>query len=395
MDLLVETVGTGPTGLSDAERERFVKQLPNGIAAALGLRYLSELRCIYPGVCSDVDSGAKMLQYELEAVLLQGRLKLTRSWPFLSSERWREVDLELVGVMSVLAMWDPRSKQDDSKESITAVLRECERKASPIVRTIIDESRPLMFACDIPNAEYSQSLNQPLRYFTLLERYWDAAMQIAVVDERSYFRYSPHPLLRWLVSLRARLKACIEKLEIPTNSEVAELIDWFVSYAIEDDGDWGLLPDEYFHSKLKKVGAFVEELRISRRFFVEGETTLWERLYLDSFAHALSIHRDKANEQQRRMNAKLSQIREERHGGTVDKAASGQVHEPALPRLNEKQQRALQFISARGPVKAVIIARELSIKESTFRTHYVPVLEKHGVRNHGNGYLLASERRAT
>jgi hypothetical protein len=72
----------------------------------------------------------------------------------------------------------------------------------------------------------------------------------------------------------------------------------------------------------------------------------------------------------------------------------GPVHEAERASHKERKiQQALQLIDKRGPIKGVRIARELGICESTFRKHYVPLLEERGVRNDrsGNGYYRSKD----
>ena len=60
--------------------------------------------------------------------------------------------------------------------------------------------------------------------------------------------------------------------------------------------------------------------------------------------------------------------------------------------LTPRQQAAFKLIqSLESRAKAATIARKLGIKESTFRTHYLPKLVPHGLRNEGDGYYILSK----
>jgi hypothetical protein len=61
------------------------------------------------------------------------------------------------------------------------------------------------------------------------------------------------------------------------------------------------------------------------------------------------------------------------------------------PDLTAKQQRALELIKSKGPIKGLAIARQIKVEESTLRTHYLPILRKHGVKNGDDGYYIADD----
>jgi hypothetical protein len=62
-------------------------------------------------------------------------------------------------------------------------------------------------------------------------------------------------------------------------------------------------------------------------------------------------------------------------------------------RLHPKVKMALDFIKARGPVKAIVVANHIGVSSTGFRSRYVPKLKALGVRNdgHGDGYYFPTE----
>jgi len=66
--------------------------------------------------------------------------------------------------------------------------------------------------------------------------------------------------------------------------------------------------------------------------------------------------------------------------------------QPALsPIMEAKVQKAMDFIDNKGKVKALSVAKEIGVKEGTFRKYYVPILKQRGVQNDGTGYYRPKE----
>jgi hypothetical protein len=61
------------------------------------------------------------------------------------------------------------------------------------------------------------------------------------------------------------------------------------------------------------------------------------------------------------------------------------------PALTAKQMQALELIVEKGPIKSAVLARQINIDASTFRTLYLPFLRTFGVKNNGSGYYVDDE----
>jgi len=58
--------------------------------------------------------------------------------------------------------------------------------------------------------------------------------------------------------------------------------------------------------------------------------------------------------------------------------------------LTEAQQKVFDFIKSKGPVMGKEIIKQFGMGASTLTTHYIPALEKHGVKNiPRKGYVVA------
>jgi len=68
--------------------------------------------------------------------------------------------------------------------------------------------------------------------------------------------------------------------------------------------------------------------------------------------------------------------------GSLDDAKSGKP-------LNVNQQKALEIIRESGPISGKVLAKRLTLEESTVRKHIIPTLKERGVRNDGSGYYVA------
>lgn len=56
--------------------------------------------------------------------------------------------------------------------------------------------------------------------------------------------------------------------------------------------------------------------------------------------------------------------------------------------------KALELVKAHKPIKGILLARKLGIKESTLRKHYIPKLKQLGVERSADGYTIDDESRS-
>jgi hypothetical protein len=212
------------------------------------------------------------------------------------------------------------------------------------IATVIMETRlgQVFTGSRKPFASCTNCWKTPSRFLLRLLRNLNHLSDIGTMEK---YRFRIAYILKTIESVREALK------------DLAISIDRHSESPWHDCEDrWHLLGDDLLES-LEDAARFEPELR--------------EVLYQRAIAGLPPTERQR--EETSRRAVQLLESTED------DEAAPEQI-------IPAKVRMALEFIKAKGPVKAVLVANHIDISHPGFRTRYVPKLKALGVKNDGDGY---------
>jgi hypothetical protein len=247
--------------------------LPMAVMSAVGLRDLGRIRQYYPnvipegearplhdGFVSNLRSAAEICK--LERVLKIGKIPAFDDAP---------ADVELSGMMGVLALWHPDTKGDESAsdEDVTKKLdfaiTKCQEEVKEPVRGMIERVINAMLSdCRTPSPVGDSTFQEPQRFLQMLRMYWGIVRGLVIHHIEAAVGFRPHPLMSIVLNLKARMESCFDQLHqlngcLDVRQQVASLIDIVLSGEPEDLQ----AAPEWSYDQVSSVDRFVEEGRLT------------------------------------------------------------------------------------------------------------------------------------
>lgn len=269
-----------------------VGALADALEAANLLRHFTDSREVYGDVPDDVRALALhttlVERLELALALTQlPDLNVVYVRPHFENT---SNTVQLTMVATVMAMWlaEPLGVSPDD---VRGAFERYSEHVSPDLMALRERVQEiLVFECREPLARAGRQFASPERALFMLGEYWALYRDMLLQHGKSVVSWSPHPLLRFIVSCRARIEQCLRTIGSPELSAAfAEVLE------IPFDRDSADLWDEWGAPRLEGASLAYEEAR-SRGPVVGFDMTQAESLFISVCRGELRLLDAKARE---------------------------------------------------------------------------------------------------
>lgn len=264
---------------SDEQSSPPIVDLPKvatALHAALALQEISRLRYFYPeGV--DEDEARQLydaLVIELENALQSQDLKEVCELVYTRPE-FGEVSFGLAAVITGCVFRVPDVDFSVPAEQMLGPMHQAAQKtrslASKTVQDIAGRVIEIkLFDCRIPQPKEDASFQDRRRFAHLLREYWELSRRIILKQSGALFYGVPHPLLNYIVNLRARIKSCIAPLsDLQGYAEASTSVEELFDALLSSEGDDLSVVPEWTNARIVAVDLFIAQIRLfigSRKF---------------------------------------------------------------------------------------------------------------------------------
>lgn len=239
-------------GFANAERAA------EALITASGLWSLSALQALYPD--DTTKPGPKRLQEffsnELERALedakkddLLKKYREAKSSPTTS-------DQFLASVLSVMLIAITAIKKHlgcSDDEVGEAALARCPRRVQEAVNALQEIS---LFDCQIPRPDGIPEYTSKERFFFLVQKYWEVYRAYLMHYISAEMALNPDPLMRLVTNIRARIGACLIKLQM---GELSQRMQVLLDLDLSADPS---LYDDWTKERISEIDIEIEQVRL-------------------------------------------------------------------------------------------------------------------------------------
>jgi hypothetical protein len=273
------------------------------VVATLSLRELSRIRGLYPTAIRDGDAAEfrEALSAHLSAALEDESLQDIRD------SLYKEVKLDepdadamLTVLLTTLVMRCPGvciagADEEAMRMTMDRAIEACRKKVASPLKAIVDQLMEIKIVdCRIPEGD-DPAFSDPRRSLQLLQAYWSLGRAIVVNQMNAYVSLRPHPLLRLVTNLRARMEVYFGRLSDQEGSLDAYAAgDRLLDVAVGGDPDELSAVPEWTNEEVQKVDSFLERVRLgigAKSFPLTHE----EKVFIEQAEAAIEDYRNQAN----------------------------------------------------------------------------------------------------
>lgn len=153
----------------------------------------------------------------------------------------------------------------------------CPKRLQDAIRSL---QEVMLFDFQIPSPAGLPEYQSKERFFFLLGKYWEVYRAYLSHYMTAEGGYTPDPLARFIVNLRARISACLERLG---NPEISETLSELLPIQLNEDAS---MYDDWMRERLHSVDQAMEHARLQMGS-LHFEMTAQEKLFLDTAMLAL------------------------------------------------------------------------------------------------------------
>lgn len=284
-------------------KDELSPHLAAAVVATISLRELSRIRGLYPAAIRDGD--AEEFREALSAHL--GVALEDESLHDIRDSLYKEVKLDdpdadamLTVLLTTLVMRCPGvciagANEEAMRKTMDRAIEACMKKVASPLKAIVDQLLEIKIVdCRIPEGD-DPAFSDPRRSLQLLLAYWSLGRTIVVNQMNGYVSLRPHPLLRLVTNLRARMEVYFGRLSDHDGAlEAFTAGDRLLDLAVGGDPDELSAVPEWTNEEVQKVDSFLERVRLD----IGAKTyplTHEEKVFIEQAEVAIEEYKEQAN----------------------------------------------------------------------------------------------------
>ena len=284
-------------------KDELSPHLAAAVVATISLRELSRIRGLYPAAIRDGD--AEEFREALSAHL--GVALEDESLHDIRDSLYKEVKLDdpdadamLTVLLTTLVMRCPGvcisgADEEAMRKTMDQAIDACMKKVASPLKAIVDQLLEIKIVdCRIPEGD-DPAFSDPRRSLQLLLAYWSLGRTIVVNQMNGYVSLRPHPLLRLVTNLRARMEVYFGRLSDHDGAlDAFTAGDRLLDLAVGGDPDELSAVPEWTNEEVQQVDSFLERVRLD----IGAKTyplTHEEKVFIEQAEVAIEEYKEQAN----------------------------------------------------------------------------------------------------
>jgi hypothetical protein len=251
------------------------------LMAASGIWFLSMHGGMYPD--DMLKPGPKRLREffteELESALTSAKQsdQLDRFQRSKASPESEDYMAATLGPMLTAILAIKQLLNCSDEEAHAKAQERCPKRLQDAIKSLHEV---MLFDFQIPSPTGLPEYKSRERFFFLLGKYWEVYRAYLSHYMTAEGGYSPDPLTRFIVNLRARLRVCLDQV---ANPEISDVLSELLQIQLDEDAS---VYDDWIKERLHGVDQAIEKARLEMGS-LHFELTAQEKLFLETAMLAL------------------------------------------------------------------------------------------------------------
>lgn len=309
-------------------KDELSSHLAAAVVATLSLRELSRIRGLYPTAIRDGDAAefCEALSAHLGVALEDESLRDIRDSLYAEVKLDSpDADAALTVLLTTLVMRCPGvciagAEEEAIRATMDRAIEACMKKVASPLKAIVDQLLEIKIVdCRIPEGD-DPAFSDPRRSLQLLQAYWSLGRTIVVNQMNGYVSLRPHPLLRLVTNLRARMEVYFGRLSDHDGAlDAFAAGDHLLDLAVSGDPDDLSAVPEWTNEEVQKVDSFLERVRLD----IGAKTyplTHEEKVFIEQAEVAIEEYKEQANTAWNHIYDNVSRQNAQANGGNTGKA---------------------------------------------------------------------------